>query len=76
MAVDELVIKQMKEKQTAKLIGQLKNMNEKKEIKERWKKYLAEHPQWCKKIGSHHYFRSRYSSKFWLHELLKSNQER
>lgn len=40
-----------------------------KQLKEEWKKYLADHPQWCKKIGNHHYFRTRHSSRFWIKKI-------
>lgn len=43
----------------------------KEEIKKRWKQYLLDHPEWCKKVGNHHYFRSRYYSRFWLDEIIK-----
>ena len=43
-------------------------------LKLKWKKFLANNPQWSKKIGQHHYFRSRYASKFWL-EVIKNLEE-
>jgi len=44
-------------------------MKTKLQLKEDWKKYIAEHPQWKRTIGNHHYFRSRFASKFWLKEI-------
>ena len=43
--------------------------NQKQLLKGRWKQYISEHPEWTKKIGKHHYIRSRFASKFWLKEI-------
>lgn len=47
----------------------------KKELKEKWKKFVTDNPQWYRKIGNHHYFRSRYASKFWLKEIETLNSK-
>lgn len=38
-------------------------------LKSRWKKYISENPTKKRTIGRHHYFRTRYSSRFWLKEI-------
>lgn len=46
-------------------------MKTKLQLKSDWKNYLAEHQKWKRTIDSHHYFRSRYASQFWLKEIEK-----
>lgn len=50
----------------------------KRHLKEKWRKFLDENPRWKRTINQHYYFRTRYSSKFWINEInniLKKENE-
>lgn len=43
----------------------------KKKLRAEWKQYMADNPQLKRTLGNHHYFRSRYASKFWLKKIAE-----
>lgn len=48
-------------------------MTLKQELKQKWKTFIMseENSKYRRTIGDHHYFRTRYSSRFWLNEIDK-----
>jgi len=51
-------------------------MKTNKQLKEEWKQYIADHPKWYRSFNtSHHYFRCRYASKFFLNQRKEDLEE-